>query len=126
MPPAARFDPKVLWKASVNSWCSVLTHLAPNSRWSQSGPQSLKGCCPFHTESSPSFTVYLDRGYAKCYGGSCQYISSDPLRFLAKLAHSPPDQILTSIVYQRFGIKITGRIKDEIRKAEEKPSCGKT
>jgi hypothetical protein len=80
----------------------------------------LKGCCPFHTESSPSFTVYLDRGYAKCYGGSCQYISSDPLRFLAKLANSPPDQILTSIVYQRFGIKITGRIKDEIRKAEEK------
>lgn len=28
------------------------------------------GCCPFHTESTPSFTVVEDKGFAHCFGCS--------------------------------------------------------
>jgi len=30
--------------------------------------RELHGCCPFHTENTPSFTVVEDKGFAHCFG----------------------------------------------------------
>ncbi len=115
--PRATFQEKQLWRAPTTTWLKVLSNLAPDSRWAQAGDQSISGCCPFHTENEPSFRVYPDRGFAKCYGGSCNYFTSNPLKFLAELAPMPQDQALGAIVAKQFSLKITGAITKEVRAA---------
>jgi len=126
MPPKAKFDPKILWKTvPVHTWLTALNFLTPDSRWSLSNDKTIQGCCPVHTENTPSFYVYLDRGFAKCYGGSCQYFSNDPVKFLAKIAGTTQEQVLSTIVHKRFGYTITKKIKDDVQEEERKASLRK-
>jgi hypothetical protein len=34
----------------------------------RSGPNTLKGRCPLHEERTPSFVIYQDKGYWRCFG----------------------------------------------------------
>lgn len=55
-----------------------LRSLQPSARWSASGSR-LTGCCPYHDDRTPSFQVYLDRSYAKCFG--CGQFVWNPVDF---------------------------------------------
>jgi hypothetical protein len=73
----------------------------PSARWSASGSR-LKALCPFHDDNNPSFHVYLDRGYAKCFG--CEKFVSNPLELWAKIRGIGWSDALTDLK-QHFGLK---------------------
>lgn len=77
--------------------------LQPTARWSASGHQ-LIGCCPYHDETGPSFRIYLDRGYAKCFGGSCEKFIWNPIELWSKLKGCGLADALADL-RQLFGLK---------------------
>ena len=44
--------------------------------------QTLWGCCPFHKEKTPSFSVNIEKGFFKCFG--CDR-GGDAITFLQEL-----------------------------------------
>lgn len=78
-----------------------LRALQPQSHWSASGNQ-IVGCCPYHDESTPSFRIYVDRGYAKCFG--CDKYVTNPLQIWAKVRGCSLTEALAEF-RQFFGLK---------------------
>ena len=78
-----------------------LRSLQPAGKWSGSGYQLL-GCCPYHGETTPSFRVYLDRGYAKCFG--CEQFVWNPVSFWATIQNSTQSEALKNL-QEMFGLK---------------------
>lgn len=78
-----------------------LTTLFPTGRWSASGSR-LSGCCPYHAERNPSFVIYLDRGYARCFG--CEEYVANPIDLWAKIRQLSKADALNDL-RQQFGIK---------------------
>ncbi len=78
-----------LWKIwqflGADNWQEILNEHKRNNRFIPAGQDVLKGLCvhPDHQDTSPSFYIYIEKGYAKCFGGSCNYYESNPLRLLA-------------------------------------------
>lgn len=84
-----------------------LRGLQPTARWTASG-MHLSACCPYHDESTPSFVVYLDRGYARCFG--CEKFVASPIEFWAKITGKSRSEALLDL-RQHFGLKfLTGTI----------------
>lgn len=73
----------------------------PSARWTASGSR-LSACCPYHEERTPSFHVYLDRGYAKCYG--CEKFLTNPVELWAKVRGTGVSEALADL-RQQFGLK---------------------
>ncbi len=74
-----------VWKElKPEAWRSLLLELTASSEFSIRGG-NLLGKCPYpeHSDSTPSFWVYPDKGYAKCYG--CKRFVSNPIRFVADM-----------------------------------------
>lgn len=78
-----------------------LRTLQPSARWSSSGSR-LKGCCPFHLDNTPSFHVFLDRGYAKCFG--CEKFVWNPVELWAEIRGTTWSLALADL-RQQFNIK---------------------
>jgi CHC2 zinc finger len=76
----------------------------PAARWSLSGFR-ISGRCPFHADSTPSFHIYLDRGYAKCFG--CEVFLWNPIELWAKLRQTGYNEALQDLK-QQFGLKFLG------------------
>jgi DNA primase len=53
--------------AEVRSRASIVDVVSEVIVLKRSG-RTLKGCCPFHQEKTPSFHVYPDRGFFVCFG----------------------------------------------------------
>jgi hypothetical protein len=51
------------------------------TRMARSGPGAWKGLCPLHTERTPSFYVYVDSQYWRCYGACAR--GGDVINLLA-------------------------------------------
>ncbi len=80
-----------LWEfIGPERWQALLKEHKPNLNFMPSGHGTLKGLCvhPDHQDTEPSFYVYSGKGYAKCYGGSCNYYESNPLRLIAHVLGS--------------------------------------
>lgn len=59
-----------LWSGvSKTEWFEFLQATRPELQWTMSN-DGIQGSCPFpgHDDSTPSFRINLDRGYAKCFG----------------------------------------------------------
>lgn len=74
---------------------------APNNRWSLSGSR-ISGCCPIHDDSTPSFHIYVDRQYAKCFG--CDAYIWNPLELWARVKRISRVDALTDL-RSIFGVK---------------------
>lgn len=75
---------KRLWSAvEPQRWYMLLRELAPENRWSLSG-RMIKGRCPFHHDTDPSFVLDFSKGAGRCYG-RCEIYVSDIVRLIAKL-----------------------------------------
>ena len=66
----------------------------PGNKWTLSGFR-ISGCCPFHDDNSPSFHIYLDRGYAKCFG--CDKYIWNPIELWAKIKGCPHTDALNEL-----------------------------
>lgn len=75
--------------------------VSPTGRWALQGSR-ITGCCPYHPDNSPSFHIYLDRGYAKCYG--CDKHEWNPIAFWATVNDLSLSAAFTDL-RQQFGLK---------------------
>lgn len=64
-------------------WLSFLQEHQPDKKWTISGKE-IKGLCPYHTETAPSFHVYLEKGHAHCFG--CEHHEWNPVKFYADIS----------------------------------------
>ena len=96
-----------LWKLwehiGVDRWQTLLREHKPNNNFMPAGQGTLKGLCvhPDHQDTSPSFYIYTGKGYSKCYGGSCSYYDSNPLRLIAHIIGSSYSEAL-EYVQQKY------------------------
>jgi len=95
-----------LWDSgSPEDWRAFLGDISPDSRWVIHG-RALKGRCPVgtHSDSTPSFTVDLQRGHAKCWSSACEYFERNPVYFVKKVAKCSSVEAVTKMK-ERFGLK---------------------
>jgi hypothetical protein len=86
--------------------------LQPSARWSVSGSR-VSGVCPYHQDVGPSFHIYIDRGYAKCYG--CQKFEWNPIRLWAKIRGIGQSDALSEL-RQTFGLKfLAGNVAAQLK-----------
>jgi len=89
-----RLSHDVIWKLwdfiGIDNWHKLLKEYKPNLQFIPTGHKTLKGLCvhPDHQDTDPSFYIHTGRGYAKCYGGSCNYYESNPLRLISYIRNS--------------------------------------
>lgn len=88
----------------------------PDGRWSVAGSR-LTGRCPYHDDNTPSFHVYLDRGYAKCFG--CEKFVWNPIDLWATIKGSSWSDALTDL-RQQFSIKFLSAAASQQLKAWER------
>jgi len=75
---------KEIWgKITKANWLTLLQEYKPQNNWTLSGKEII-GLCPYHSEQQPSFRVYLDRGYAICYG--CNHYEWNPIKFFGDVS----------------------------------------
>lgn len=93
-----------IWKLwsfiGIDNWLELLREHKPELRFTMSGSQTLKGLCvhPDHQDTEPSFFLHVERGFAKCYGGSCGYFESNPIRLIAHILQSTYTEALQHVV----------------------------
>jgi hypothetical protein len=72
-----------VWKdITPDQWLAYVKNAAGAQNWVRKGGR-IMGLCPFHDEKSPSFTIDLEKQYAKCFG--CQKFFWNPISFVAAL-----------------------------------------
>lgn len=94
---------KAVWKALTrDQWDVVLNEFRPDNGWVVTG-ESIKGCCPYHTESNPSFFVNPDKGNARCFG--CNREVWNPIQFFADISKTTYAEALRQLK-NRFAVKL--------------------
>lgn len=78
-----REQTKKLWAAKpARQWLNLLKDINPNGRWTLQGEHTIKGCCPYHGEKTPSFTLSFKMGLGKCFG--CGKVVDDLISLVSK------------------------------------------
>lgn len=91
-----------LWtEVSFADWTAWFIELAPLSKFSRL-KYHIKGLCPFHQESSPSFIITPEKGMASCFG--CHKIFTNPVHFVAALKNVSFGEAILAI-QKRFGLR---------------------
>ncbi len=73
-----------------------------------------KGCCPFHAEKTPSFTVSPHRDIFYCFG--C-HAGGDVIAFIAKIENCSQLEA-AKILIDRYNLKIPSTLEQEFKLAE--------
>jgi hypothetical protein len=111
---------KNLWGAvSSTSWHRTLSARNPGGNWTLQGSR-IKGCCPYHKETTASFYIDLSKGFAKCFGGSCGEYRDDPLTFLADVAGVTVHEVLSDIVQGEWSITLPKSLSADIQARRER------
>ena len=84
-------------------WLALLQEIAPNNGWKMKGQTIIVGKCPYHDDSTPSFTLSFDKGMGKCYGAGCEKLVTDIVNLVAKLRNCSYVEALL-FVYNRFNM----------------------
>ena len=74
------------------------------------------GCCPFHNEKTPSFSVNIQKGTFKCFG--CGE-GGDAITFLMKINNQSFSEVIKDLAIQ-FGIELPHTKGDKKEFTEEK------
>lgn len=119
-PKRRRFNPRQLWgDLNANTWLSILSQLNPDTQWEEYN-ESIRGCCPVHSESNPSFYISPNKRFAKCYG--CDYYEDDPINIIKTISKRQYAESLAFVVSE-LGDSLTTLPPNA---AEEAKQYGKT
>jgi hypothetical protein len=92
---------KSLWSfIGIAQWEQLLKeHKRPHG-FQRVSNTKLRGLClnPDHHDTSPSYFIDVEKGYAKCYGSSCEAYESDPVRLLSSIMGKTIPETLRFIV----------------------------
>lgn len=94
------------WKVDSRALAAYL--IAKGAQKVTSSGQSIKLCCPFHQDSSPSAVIHLDKKFFYCFGGNCGHSTGDILKVVQKLGTS--SYLMVADEY-RANLKLTDDIK---------------
>jgi hypothetical protein len=98
-------DIKKLWKSvPPGEWLSLLQEIAPDNKWILHGQNQIKGLCPYHDDSDPSFVLTFSRGMGKCFG-SCEKVVVDLVSLVSKLRVCSYTEALM-FLNSRFGLSM--------------------
>ena len=113
-----------IWgELKTNVLLERLRALRPTDKW-HGGGRRLSGCCPFHDETTPSFHIYLDRGYAKCFG--CEKFIWNPVELWCAIQGTGKWSEALLDLRQTFGLKfLTVSAGNELGKWERNQSLKK-
>jgi hypothetical protein len=92
---------KALWsQIGTNTWQDLLKQHKPGHGFIRAGNDKLKGLCldPKHHDTSPSFYIDVERGFAKCYGSSCGCYVSDPVQLISMITGQTLSETLKYVV----------------------------
>ena len=103
-------------KISPADWLSVLQEHKPENNWALSG-STIKGCCPYHNENTPSFVISLDKKQAKCFGACDKYVWN-PIQFYADISSSSYAHALQDL-RKRFNIRVSAAYAQNAQKVED-------
>ena len=74
---------KNLWaEVGISGWTTLLRKANCQSVSTVSS-EDIQACCPYHSETTPSFRLRVSKGYVKCFG--CGKFESNPIRFVADI-----------------------------------------
>lgn len=94
---------KKLWQSiPPREWFNLLCEIAPQHKWTMVGQSRIKGCCPYHNDTNPSFFLEFNKGFGKCFG-SCEKFVTDLVGLTAKLNNSGYTQALM-LLQNRFNL----------------------
>jgi hypothetical protein len=72
-----------IWNdVDLTAWAAWLAEVKPDARFFTSGPH-VKGRCPFHGDTDPSFVVTPGKAIARCFG--CHRAFWNPIHLVAEL-----------------------------------------
>ena len=76
-----------MWrKVTPQEWLTLLQRINRDGKWSING-HTIKGCCPYHDDKTPSFFLNFDKCIGKCFG-SCGKVVTDLVQLVARLQKS--------------------------------------
>ena len=102
-----------LWrKVPINQWLHLLMKANPEGKWTIAG-HAIKGCCPYHPDKNPSFTLSFDKCIGKCFG-SCGKVVTDLIAFYAKVSRVSYTAALTDLATQIDFTEIIGPGANEL------------
>lgn len=98
-----------LWQQPAHDWVDFLKGIGAEKA-TLSGPSRVKLCCPYHGDNTPSATIYLDRGYFRCYSLNCCKFIKDPISLTAQFTTRP---YLDAFEIFRNSFELANKIKPE-------------
>jgi len=110
---------KNIWsKISNDDWFQLLNEFKPDSRWTKRG-KMIVGKCIYHDDSTPSFHVDTERGFAHCFGSSCPKKHVwNPVSFAADIMSLGYGQALRQLK-SRFGVTLPKAYSNNVEKVAE-------
>lgn len=82
--PTGLIDVKAMWSVVLpQQWHQFFVEIAPQYTWEMVSKDSIRGRCPYHDDSSPSFSLNFTKRMGKCFG--CEKYVSDIVNLVAKL-----------------------------------------
>ncbi len=108
---------KRLWTAiPIKEWLFLLKDSPEDFKWEAVSNTTIKGCCPYHVEKTPSFFLNFSKGFGKCFG-TCEKIVMDPISLLARLRNVTYTEILY-LLKERYdlGSNFFGVNSDELER----------
>ncbi|MEI9928057.1 MAG: CHC2 zinc finger domain-containing protein [Sphingomonas sp.] len=108
---------RVTWRSLRNSSTSCargtpLSGLIGRSVKLTKAGNEHKGCCPFHSEKTPSFTVSDDKGFAHCFGCSWH---GDAIKWLMETRGLDFLDVVRELA-AAAGMDMPARSADEVRR----------
>lgn len=116
---------RALWSTfSTHDIASVLNELAPANEWKVHG-SDVRGLCPYHDESTPSFWVKPGARHAKCFGAGCEEYVTDPLTLFAKAGKMSHADVY-SLLRPRFNIELGAKVSENLQAYDDNQKLKQT
>lgn len=92
-----------LWhKIPAQSWYYLLNELAPEKEWTLKGQSTILAKCPYHEDSTPSFSININKSLGKCFG--CGKVVVDPISLVAHVGTGLTHHSALMLVINRFNL----------------------